>query len=1630
MASIDQALLASLDLVFAQDMEGRFVYISSMTARAFGGSRDRLVGQTLANLSLPPAVIEQLRANHQAIFTSGQPLTGEIRFAAFYPDQLKDYEYTFSPVLGLNGNIEAAVFIGKDITQRKQAEIALQESEKKYRLLFESANDAIFIMDCATFQILNANWSAARRLGYSRRELLQLSIDDIAVPLDPQLQDDILEHLEAEGSIIYEHRYRRKDGAEIPVEINAQLIEYEDRLAIQCFVRDISQRKQVEDSLRQQQQQLTSIAANFPGAIYREVVSPTGQVTLPFISEGIQDIDGYSASQMMVDPTLMLASIHPSDRTLFLEQLEHSRKTLQTLDLEFRTCPVENQTRWIREVARFFRDAEGNTIADGVIIDVTERQEARIALQRQLDQERLLRQVLEHIHQSLNLSSTLQLIVEDVRQYLQTDRVLIFRFNTDWTGEIVVESVSHPSLSVAHWGASLPHPDIDSFLSGNALFASDIHHSSLHQSDADFLFHQAQVRAMLTVPIMVQQEGDPHQVPVNGPQVKLWGILMVHHCSNIREWHDFEVDLLQKLATQAGIGIYQAELYQQLQVELQERRRVEAEIRVLNAELEERVLRRTEQLRQTNVDLADEVAERLRVEVALRESNQRYEVLADLAPVGIFRTDGSGHCIYYNQRCCEILERSQLTSLQSMQEHYLHPDDRPWASHIWMNALDQGVAYRMECRFIKTHGESVWAIVQGHPELGAGGQVLGFVNTITDITELKRIEEESRTSQERLQTLIDALPFAVWARDAEERLILQNPVDVERFGSKLGSLPEDLQCELEIIELYRELYRLCQTRQVMQHETIELYGGQERYYLRIATLFPDFDGRHGLLGVVIDITERKQAELALQQSEALFRSLFETAAVGIALMDQEHRLLQANQKLCELLGYTEAELRSLTFRDLTYPPDLALCEESIGRVMGGLAPSYSIEKRCVAKDGALIWNKVTISALRDGAGEIEGYCLILDDVSDRKQAELALQDSEARFRSVFNNAGLGIVVSEPPNYDLRFSNPAFQSLLDYSPEELENLTFADLTHPDDLPEEMALVQAYMSGGIDRYHLEKRYLHKNGSIVWVNLIATVVRDSDQQIRFAIGLVEDITIRKLNEVAQLEAELALQRSEARQRAILQAIPDLLFWVRRDGMYLETIGQEGMLDLLPEGQVVEGHYMDEFLPAPIVARKLIAIEQAIATGTTQHYEQEITVGHKLQYEEVRVIRGDDQTALVMVRDISDRKRAEQQLQEMRERYELAVTGVGEAIWDWDIVRDATYVSPRFWDIMGLPFEVNKSYSYADYVEILHPEDRDRVEQAVQQHLENREPFNIEYRVRHHLGHYIWLRDRAQAFWDADGKPTRMIGTWADITEFKRLGEALRESEASYRAMVELQTNLVCRFRPDGTLTYVNEAYCAFFQKSAQELLGNSWLDLIPPEARPALQDYLASLGSEKPIGEYEHPVVEPSGELRWYRWIDRALLDEQGNVIEFQCVSSDITERKMLEALLTHYQDLLHNILTRFGGAIVQFRLPSQENVILEFASGGCTELFGCSSSQLQEDPLLWQSSIKPGEFEEIIRPAWARALEGQSDAFVYHFRHADGQFRALETRAIALYDIPQAVWIITMIHTRSSHHSYNQ
>ncbi|MBV8314994.1 MAG: PAS domain S-box protein, partial [Planctomycetaceae bacterium] len=169
------------------------------------------------------------------------------------------------------------------------------------------------------------------------------------------------------------------------------------------------------------------------------------------------------------------------------------------------------------------------------------------------------------------------------------------------------------------------------------------------------------------------------------------------------------------------------------------------------------------------------------------------------------------------------------------------------------------------------------------------------------------------------------------------------------------------------------------------------------------------------LAYLRDITERKRAEEALRESEERFRGTFENAAVGIAHADGEGRFLRVNEKLCDFVGYTRAELLARTFRDITYPEDLAASLERFNQLMRGELPSVSLEKRYLRKDGSLVWGHVSVSIQRDAAGKPAYAIAILQDISERKRAEEALRLANARLDLAVRGSKIGIWENDMPD---------------------------------------------------------------------------------------------------------------------------------------------------------------------------------------------------------------------------------------------------------------------------------------------------------------------------------------------------------------------------------------------------------------------------------------------------------------------------------------------------------------------------------------------------------------------------------------------------------------------------------------
>ncbi|HEU4589125.1 MAG TPA: PAS domain S-box protein [Gemmatimonadales bacterium] len=249
------------------------------------------------------------------------------------------------------------------------------------------------------------------------------------------------------------------------------------------------------------------------------------------------------------------------------------------------------------------------------------------------------------------------------------------------------------------------------------------------------------------------------------------------------------------------------------------------------------------------------------------------------------------------------------------------------------------------------------------------------------------------------------------------------------------------------------------------------------------------------------------------------------ASSGGAITTPTGQWVQVNPALTEILGYTQDELVGLDFRAITHPDDLEPNLDLFSRVLAGQADGYQLEKRFIHKQGHLVWVTLNALAVRDEAGGLRYFVVQMQDITERRATEAALRESEARFRIAFDEAAIGMTITNPEGRWLRV-NRALCEALGYSEEQLIGSSFEVVTHSDDLAASRELLRGLLAGEIERGQIEKRYIHRDGHVVWMALNIVLVRDGGGRPQYFLVQMQDVTER-----AALEAQLRqAQKMEA--------------------------------------------------------------------------------------------------------------------------------------------------------------------------------------------------------------------------------------------------------------------------------------------------------------------------------------------------------------------------------------------------------------------------------------------------------------------------------------------------------------------
>ncbi|MEM9540666.1 MAG: PAS domain S-box protein [Cyanobacteria bacterium P01_E01_bin.42] len=667
--------------------------------------------------------------------------------------------------------------------------------------------------------------------------------------------------------------------------------------------------------------------------------------------------------------------------------------------------------------------------------------------------------------------------------------------------------------------------------------------------------------------------------------------------------------------------------------------------------------------------------------------------------------------------------------------------------------------------------------------------------------------------------------------------------------------------------------------------------------------------------------------LSLQNSEARFRSLFEQTAIGITFTELRGEHISANQKFCDLLGYSQSEILQLKWQEITHPEDLPRQQEFYRQILAGEIKHYSLEKRYLHRDGREIWVNLTQSSVCDRNGIPKYNLNIVEDIRDRKEAWQALEEN--RLRQDLHNRILayinrGMTVPEILAYTIAEIGKVFphlrvvyatlnreevccQILHQYMPpslapiERLEELCLylPQLQKKENIIIEDVMREIELSEIADRLADETRalfYVPVQYSAEAIDAIGLHSSEPHQWTQLEIAVLTEVRDYLTVAIQEGNARTELKRQKEFLQAIFDSIPVMLIlfdrqgkpqWANRywDSITGWTLAEWDDLDILAT-----------CYPDSEIARQFRTHVRAL-DSKWQDFPLQLRSGKKIDtaWASVHLSSG---TTLAIGQDISDRKRSEAQAQAVRERFEYLIYSSPAMIYSCrtDESFSATFVSENAIEILG--------YSSQDWLadpefwtDRLHPDDTSRI------FLELERLFEVghrtyEYRFLHGDGTYHWLRDSVKLVRDEAGNPIECIGSVIEIGERKQTEEELRKSEERYRAIVQDQTELICRYRIDGTLIFVNDAYCRYFNCDRQDIINSKWLPDVLLEDLEKLNRQYTLLRPENPVYTCEIRTLLPNGSLRVQQWVDRGLFNKNGELIEIQAVGRDISDLKQAE------------------------------------------------------------------------------------------------------------------------------------
>lgn len=790
----------------------------------------------------------------------------------------------------------------------------------------------------------------------------------------------------------------------------------------------------------------------------------------------------------------------------------------------------------------------------------------------------------------------------------------------------------------------------------------------------------------------------------------------------------------------------------------------------------------------------------------LRETESRLKQITDsyanaqrIARIGNWDWDASTKAEWWSDEVYRIMG-VEVGGVTPCFDNFLaraHPDDRAKVSQAIKAAQDTLGAYDITFRLVRADGVERVVRETGESLLDEHGRLAGLAGTTQDVTEQYYAERGFADTARRLEAAMRLTRLGNWEWDPDSNRLVMSEETLRICGLGPERAVVDNEFLMAMIPdeeravVLAKMNRAVATDEAYTNEYhIVRPDGDERSVIEHGEAYRDeYSGKVKLIGTIQDITERKRIERALQESEARLRAIFENAPVGIGLADLKGHLIEVNQRHADFLGYTREEMAGLTYRDFTHPDHMESTARQVAALLAGEVANISAEKQYIRSDGTFVWGARTASLIRDASGNPDFVVTVINDIDDRKKTERKLALATNRLREAQRIAHIGHWEWRSESPDTVWSDEMFL-IFGLEPRSIRTTrdSFFNMVHVDDRQSVAAMMSRTIENG-DPYETEFRIFRADGVMRHVYEKGERYIDEETGEASIRGVLQDITERK---AADDKLRETMQNLEDSQR-----VAKLGSWVWDIETDKEWWSDEiyRIYGLEVGSVVMDGFEFLNFVHPADRKRVRALVEKSVREGTPYSAEYRVrrADGREIILSEQGETEFDADGKPTRMRgiaqDVTEKRKAEITLRELKERLEEAQKLGQMGSWTWEPEENIEWWSDEQYRIFGLePGSVFlDGWSFLNFV---HPDDRDRVEKIERHAAYTLTPFSVEYRVirpdgteRTVFEQGEWIED------DSSGRP-QWRGIVQDITDRKRTEQELARLNTELERRVEERT------------------------------------------------------------------------------------------------------------------------------------------------------------------------------------------------------------------------------------------------